>query len=216
MPLRFLVSAGPTREFIDPVRFISNPSTGRMGFALAREILAAGHECVLVSGPVALEPPEGARYVPVVSAQDMLEALQKEFSGCDVLVMTAAVSDFKPARYLPHKEHKAEAGSCLELERTPDILMTLAPEKAGQVVVGFAAETEDLEASGRRKLLRKGLDMIVANDVSSPRAGFASRDLDAVLIYPDRPQERLGLLSKEEIARRIIDFALQKRGEAKR
>lgn len=207
MSLKFLVSAGPTREYIDPVRFLSNPSSGKMGFAVAKEAVKRGYECVLVSGPVNLRPPKGCRFIPVISAEDMYQALKKEFRSCDVLIMTAAVSDFKPARMLKQKEHKIAEKSTLELVRTKDILKSLSPDKGKRIVIGFAAETNDLEASGKRKLFVKGLDMIVANDVSKPLAGFAVGKLNATFLYPKKAKERLGLISKVSVARKLIDFA---------
>ena len=207
MALKFLVSAGPTREYIDPVRFLSNPSSGKMGFAVAKEAVRRGYECVLVSGPVNLRPPKGCRFIPVISAEDMYQALKKEFRSCDVLIMTAAVSDFKPARMLKQKEHKIAEKSTLELVRTKDILKSLSPDKGKRIVIGFAAETNDLEASGKRKLFIKGLDMIVANDVSKPLAGFAVGKLNATFLYPKKAKERLGLISKVSVARKLIDFA---------
>ena len=207
MALKFLVSAGPTREYIDPVRFLSNPSSGKMGFAVAKEAVRRGYECVLVSGPVNLRPPKGCRFIPVISAEDMYQALKKEFRSCDVLIMTAAVSDFKPARMLKQKEHKIAEKSTLELVRTKDILKSLSPDKGKRIVIGFAAETNDLEASGKRKLFVKGLDMIVANDVSKPLAGFAVGKLNATFLYPKKAKERLGLISKASVARKLIDFA---------
>lgn len=209
MALKFLVSAGPTREYIDPVRFLSNPSSGKMGFAVAKEAIKRGYECVLVSGPVNLKPPKGCKYIPVVSAEDMYQALKKEFNNCDVLIMTAAVSDFKPAKKLKQKEHKIAEKSILELVRTKDILKSLSPDKGKRTIVGFAAETEDMEASAKRKLFVKGLDMIVANDVSKPLAGFASGKLNAAFLYPKKEKERLGLISKASVARKLIDFAEQ-------
>ena len=207
MPLKFLVSAGPTREYIDPVRFLSNPSSGKMGFAVAKEAVKRGYECVLVSGPVNLRPPKGCRFIPVVSAEDMYQAIKKEFARCDVLIMTAAVSDFKPAKKLKQKEHKIAEKSILELVRTKDILKSLSPDKGKRIVICFAAETNDLEASGKRKLFVKGLDLIVANDVSKPLAGFAVGKLNATFLYPKKEKERLGLISKVSVARKLIDFA---------
>jgi len=205
--MKFLVSAGPTREYFDPVRFLSNPSTGKMGFEMAAALLEAGQEVSLVSGPVSLKPPKGAEYVPVVSAQDMLAAIEARFASCDVLVMTAAVCDYRPAEYSPQKEHKGGEEVSLKLVRTPDILKNLKEKRQNQLVIGFAAETEDLEASGERKLAMKGLDMIVANDVSNPAlAGFGSQYLNATLIYRDRPAKKLGKVTKREIASHIMSF----------
>ena len=207
MKLRFLVSAGPTREYIDPVRFLSNPSSGKMGFAVAKEAVKRGYECVLVSGPVNLKPPKGCKFIPVVSAEDMYEAIVKEFSTCDVLVMTAAVSDFKPAKRLKQKEHKIAEKAVLELVRTKDILKGVAKEKGKRFVVGFAAETNDILASAKRKMFVKGLDMIVANDVSRSDAGFASEKLRAVFLFPDGKEERCGLVSKTTVAKKLIEAA---------
>ena len=209
MALKFLVSAGPTREYIDPVRFLSNPSSGKMGFAVAKEAVKRGYECVLVSGPVNLKPPKGCKFIPVVSAEDMYEAIVKEFPKCDVLIMTAAVSDFKPAKRLKQKEHKIAEKAVLELVRTKDILKGVAKEKGKRFVIGFAAETNDILASAKRKMFVKGLDMIVANDVSRSDAGFASEKLRAVFLFPDGKEERCGLVGKTTVARKLIDFAEQ-------
>ena len=207
MKLRFLVSAGPTREYIDPVRFLSNPSSGKMGFAVAKEAVKRGYECVLVSGPVNLKPPKGCKFIPVVSAEDMYEAIVKEFPKCDVLIMTAAVSDFKPAKRLKQKEHKIAEKAVLELVRTKDILKGVAKEKGKRFVVGFAAETNDILASAKRKMFVKGLDMIVANDVSRSDAGFASEKLRAVFLFPDGKEERCGLVGKTTVAKKLIEAA---------
>ena len=207
MKLRFLVSAGPTREYIDPVRFLSNPSSGKMGFAVAKEAVKRGYECVLVSGPVNLKPPKGCKFIPVVSAEDMYEAIVKEFPKCDVLIMTAAVSDFKPAKRLKQKEHKIAEKAVLELVRTKDILKGVAKEKGKRFVIGFAAETNDILASAKRKMFVKGLDMIVANDVSRSDAGFASEKLRAVFLFPDGKEERCGLVGKTTVAKKLIEAA---------
>ena len=207
MKLRFLVSAGPTREYIDPVRFLSNPSSGKMGFAVAKEAVKRGYECVLVSGPVNLKPPKGCKFIPVVSAEDMYEAIVKEFPKCDVLIMTAAVSDFKPAKRLKQKEHKIAEKAVLELVRTKDILKGVAKEKGKRFVIGFAAETNDILASAKRKMFVKGLDMIVANDVSRSDAGFASEKLRAVFLFPDGKEVRCGLVGKTTVAKKLIEAA---------
>ena len=207
MKLRFLVSAGPTREYIDPVRFLSNPSSGKMGFAVAKEAVKRGYECVLVSGPVNLKPPKGCKFIPVVSAEDMYEAIVKEFPKCNVLIMTAAVSDFKPAKRLKQKEHKIAEKAVLELVRTKDILKGVAKEKGKRFVIGFAAETNDILASAKRKMFVKGLDMIVANDVSRSDAGFASEKLRAVFLFPDGKEERCGLVGKATVAKKLIEAA---------
>lgn len=215
--VRILVSAGPTREFVDPVRFLSNRSTGKMGYAVARAAVAAGHETVLVSGPVSLEPPEGlAEFLPVVSARDMLAALRKALPAADALVMTAAVADFRPARAARRKIHKGDMPEALALVRNPDILATLSRRKGNKVFVGFAAETERAVAGAAEKLRRKGLDLVVANDVTLPGAGFGTDTNVVTLVAPSREPEPLPLMSKDEVARRIVarveELAARKRG----
>ena len=203
-----LVSAGPTREYIDPVRFISNPSSGVMGYAVARAARAAGCRVTLVSGPVALAAPEGVTFASVVSAEDMLAALDRVFDECDILVMTAAVGDYRPAERAQHKLHKTSDTLTLTLVRTPDVLAQLAARAAGQVVVGFAAETDDVVGSARRKLEKKSLDMILANDVARADAGFGQSKLDATLLFRDGREEALGMVDKDLLAERIVREAI--------
>jgi len=212
-PLRFLVSAGPTREYIDPVRFISNPSTGMMGFAVAKAALDAGHRVVLVTGPVALEPPRGARVVRVVTARDMRHAVLECLPACDVLVMTAAVSDYRPARRHARKLHKTTRALPLTLVRTPDILRDVRRRATGQVLIGFAAETHRIRSSAARKLEAKGLDMIVANDVGSEGAGFGARDLRAWVLFRSGATAKLGTMPKRRVARYIVRAAERLRKE---
>lgn len=203
--MRFLVSAGPTREFVDPVRFLSNRSTGRMGFAVAAAAAAAGHEVALVAGPVELPPPPGlAALDRVVSAREMLAALRSRLAWCDALVMTAAVADFRPARRSARKIRKGAMPEALRLVRNPDILASLLPRKGGRIFVGFAAETDDVLGSAAAKLARKGLDLIVANDVTKPGAGFAVETNVVTFLAPGAPPEALPLLSKAEVARRLV------------
>ena len=206
-PLRFLVSAGPTREYLDPVRFISNPSTGMMGYAVAQAAIAAGHRVDLVTGPVALPRVPGARMVPVVSAEDMRLAMLRLFDACDIVVMTAAVGDYRPARRLSRKMHKTAESMTLKLVRTPDILGALRTRSHGQVLVGFAAETHGVRASAAAKLARKGLDMIVANDVGRKDVGFGKAALRACVLYRDGRCDDLGVCAKERIARHIVRAA---------
>lgn len=203
--MRLLVSAGPTREFLDPVRFLSNRSTGRMGYAVAAAGVAAGHEVTLVSGPVALPPPDGlAAFVPIVSARDLLDALHERLPGADALVMTAAVADFRPADVAPLKIHKGDMPAELRLVRNPDVLATLRPLKEDRLFVGFAAETDAVLESAAAKLARKGLDLIVANDVTRPGAGFEVDTNVVTFLAPGEPPEELPLLSKAEVARRLV------------
>jgi phosphopantothenoylcysteine decarboxylase/phosphopantothenate--cysteine ligase len=206
--MRFLVTAGPTREFIDPVRFLSNPSTGRMGFAVARAAHAAGHEVTLVAGPVALRTPKGVRRIDVLSARDMLKAVEGESFDC--LVATAAVSDWRPARCAAAKLKKSEMDAVLRLVRNPDILKTVSAKyrRMGlrKVLVGFAAETGDPAAEAARKCREKGLDLVVANDVSAAGSGFGTATNRVSFVHADGRVERLPLLTKHAVARRIVRF----------
>jgi phosphopantothenoylcysteine decarboxylase/phosphopantothenate--cysteine ligase len=202
--MRILVTAGPTREFLDPVRFLSNRSTGKMGYAVAEAALQAGHAVVLISGPVALPPPAGARVVAVVSAQEMHDAVVAEAPAADALVMTAAVADWRPVTQASQKLKKGTMDASLALTRTPDILMALAALGLPRYRVGFAAETEAVLASARGKLDRKQLDLVVANDVSRSDAGFAV-DTNRVTFVTAAGDESLPLLTKREVAERLID-----------
>ena len=204
--MKVLVTAGPTREAIDPVRFVSNRSSGKMGYAIAQAARDAGHTVRLISGPVALPPPADISLVRVTSAADMLAAVEQNLAWCDWLVMAAAVADWRPKQASPIKLKKREMNPVLELEANPDILASVKPLKGKRTFIGFAAETGDPEVEARRKLAVKGLDMIVANDVSQPDAGFEVDTNRVRLITPDSDQS-LPLMSKLETARRIIDWA---------
>ncbi len=161
--MRLLVSAGPTREMIDAVRYLSNLSSGRLGYAVAEAAAARDHDVHLVSGPVHLSPPRGIRVTHVVSAREMHAAIEEAWSDVDALVMTAAVADYRPARRFDGKLKKTEGPLILELVRNPDILKTLRPAKGDKVVVGFALEVQDAESEARRKLETKGMDLLVLN-----------------------------------------------------
>jgi len=204
--IRCLITAGPTREFIDPVRFISNPSTGKMGFALAEAALEAGWTVDLVAGPVALEEPDGAILYPVVTAEEMFHQVDALFDACDVLIMTAAVSDFRPVKQHKHKEKKATADTTIELERTIDILKTMTERKAHQTVIGFAAETKDVVSYAKGKLESKNLDWIVANEVGKLGAGFAADTNEVLLIARDGSSVKLGPSTKAAIAKELIQL----------
>ncbi len=204
-PIRCLVSAGPTREYFDPVRFLSNPSSGRMGFAVAEAARARGWDVVLVSGPVALPDPEGARVVRVETGDEMHAALLEYFPDCDVLFMTAAVMDTRPRQCSPHKVKKDQLPGVIEMEPATDILADLGRRKTGQILVGFAAETENLEANARVKLERKNLDFIAANEVGVPGSGFVSETNRIVLLSRDGGREVLGPAAKSELAGRLIE-----------
>lgn len=205
---RVVVTAGPTYEPIDPVRFIGNRSSGKQGFALAQAALDRGAEVVLIAGPVTLETPVGARRIDVGTAAEMAEAVWRECAEADVLLMAAAVADYRPAQMQPLKIKKG-AGLSLELVSTVDILEGLAARRAErgkpQVVVGFAAETGDLLEKARAKLQAKGLDLIVANDVTEPGAGFAVETNRVTLIDAQGRVEPLPLMSKAAVAEVVLD-----------
>ena len=202
--MRFVVTAGPTREFIDAVRFLSNPSTGRMGFAVARAARAAGHEVTLIAGPVSLKTPLGVARIDVVSARDMLAAVRTIIARADVLVMTAAVADWRPARCASRKLKKTEMSDTLHLVRNPDILKSV---RGPRVRVGFAAETGAPAAEAARKCREKGLDLVVGNDVTEPGSGFGTATNRVTFVTPDGTVQRLPLMSKLAVARRIVSFA---------
>ena len=204
--IRCLITAGPTREYIDPVRFISNPSTGKMGFALAEVALEAGWNVDLVSGPVALEEPDGAILYPIISADEMFHQVDALFDACDVLIMTAAVSDFRPKVQHSAKQKKDGAKLTIEFERTKDILKNMTDRKVHQTVVGFAAETHNLIESAKKKLQSKNLDWIVANDVAQISTGFASDTNEVILIAADGSSINLGPSTKKSIAKELIDL----------
>jgi phosphopantothenoylcysteine decarboxylase / phosphopantothenate---cysteine ligase len=202
---RILVTAGPTQEAIDPVRFVSNRSSGKMGFAIARVAARRGAIVKLLAGPSALATPHGLERIDTVSAAEMLTALARQFPWCSVLVMAAAVADFRPARPAARKLKKNERGLELELEAIADELPRLAAKRGSRLLVGFAAETEQLEDHARGKLKRKKLDLIVANDVTQEGAGFGVDTNIVTLIGADGRAESHPKLSKDEVADLIID-----------
>lgn len=205
---RILVSAGPTQEPIDPVRFISNRSSGKMGYALAEAARARGAQVTLVSGPTALSTPSGVEVVAVNTAEEMTKALCTRLSWSTVVIMAAAVADYRPVQVAGHKIKKqAQADQTLHLEQTPDILATLATQRSNQLLIGFAAETQDLVAQARKKLTAKNLDLIVANDVTSEGAGFGSDQNAATLIDRDGRTTEFPLMAKRQLADRILDHA---------
>jgi phosphopantothenoylcysteine decarboxylase/phosphopantothenate--cysteine ligase len=206
---RILVTAGGTRERIDDVRALVNRSSGKMGFAIAAEAARRGAETVLVAGPSALATPPGVRRLDVESALEMRAAVLAELEAASAVVMAAAVADFRPAQPVAGKIKKEAlpegAGLRLELERNPDILAEISARRGARVVVGFAAESEDVVEAARRKLSRKGCDLLVANDVSRADAGFES-DANAVwFVWPGGEVEQLPLLPKDEVARRLLE-----------
>ncbi|MBT3374210.1 MAG: bifunctional phosphopantothenoylcysteine decarboxylase/phosphopantothenate--cysteine ligase CoaBC [Lentisphaerae bacterium] len=203
-PLRILVSAGPTCEDLDPVRYLTNRSTGKMGYAIASTAVAAGHDVVLVSGPTQLAPVAGCRCLDVVSAAEVGEVVGREFDTCDVLVMCAAVADFRPSTAADQKLKKQDGGMVLELARTEDVLGSLAPRKRpDQRIMGFAAETNGIVANAEAKLAAKSLDWIVANDVSRADVGFAS-DANEVSVVTEGGVSHLPKMQKTDVAVRLL------------
>ncbi len=200
--VRVLLTAGPTRERLDPVRFISNRSSGKMGFAVAAAARAAGADVVLVAGPVQLPTPPGVRRIDVESAADMLGAVQREVAAADVFIATAAVADYRPAQPAPQKIKKTATSLELDLERTIDILATVAAAPSRPFVVGFAAETENVEQHARAKLLRKNLDMIAANEVGDDKV-FEKDDNELLVLWSGGRRE-LGPGSKAALARELV------------
>ena len=203
---RVLVTAGPTREPIDPVRFLSNRSSGKMGYALAEAARVRGASVTLVSGPTALAAPGGVEFVRVETAAEMLNAVRSHAPSADLIIAAAAVSDFRPAEYAAQKVKKDAGALALPLAANDDILAGLGREKrAGQTLVGFAAETEDVLGHARTKLASKNLDWIVANDVSAEGAGFDGDTNIVTLLARDGRELALPLLTKREVAERILD-----------
>ena len=206
-----LVTAGPTEEPIDPVRFLSNRSSGKMGFALARAACLRGAQVILVSGPSALPALPRVKSIPVRTAAEMREAVLENLAQASVLVMAAAVSDYRPRGTSPEKIKKSDAELTLPLELNPDILCEAGQRKGKRLLIGFAAETENLLANARKKLAEKNLDLIVANDVSRPGAGFAVDTNIVKVIDRSGKVEELPLMSKEDLADRVLDRVLSLR-----
>jgi phosphopantothenoylcysteine decarboxylase/phosphopantothenate--cysteine ligase len=205
--MRFLITAGPTREYLDPVRFLSNASSGQTGCALARAAKAGGHWVSLVLGPVSVEPPGVDELVRVTSAADMYEAVLARFDGCDVFIAAAAVCDYRPVKREERKIKKTEGHVTLELERTTDILLQMSKRRRRQTLVGFCLETEDLERQAREKLQVKQLDLVVAN---GPQAIDAPRQ-DALILARGGQRELLQNVTKDELAEAILAAAVRRR-----
>jgi phosphopantothenoylcysteine decarboxylase/phosphopantothenate--cysteine ligase len=204
---RVMVTAGPTREYLDPVRFISSPSSGLTGFAIATEAARRGAEVTLISGPVSLTNPPGVQVLRVTSASEMLVACQTPFAMADAAVFSAAVSDFRPVVRAEQKTKKNAAALTVDLEPNPDILATLAANRGERFVVGFAAETADVLTNAHAKLAEKNASLIVANDVSLPDIGFSSSQNKVWFVYGQEESdvEETGVISKRELARMIVD-----------
>ncbi|HXL24375.1 MAG TPA: phosphopantothenoylcysteine decarboxylase [Chthoniobacterales bacterium] len=202
--MRFLVTAGPTREPIDPIRYLSNRSSGKMGYAIAEAAINAGHDVVLISGPVDVDPPRGAELTSVLTSDDMFDAVHEHLHDCDVLVMCAAVADYKPKQLSKTKIKKRDADLSLELIPTRDILASLPKEDRNYVVVGFAAETENVEARARKKLEEKNCDVIVANDVSHPDFGMESDENEVTMLFRDGKIKKIARSPKKIVARELL------------
>ena len=211
--LRVTVTAGPTQEALDPVRYLTNHSTGKMGYAIAREAMLRGADVTLISGPTSLAPVPGVRMVPIVSAQDMFEAVKEALPRTDILIKSAAVADYRPAEVFTDKIKKREGDMAIPLERTPEILTWVSQHRhPGLFVCGFSMETKDLLDSSRKKLEKKHLDMIVANNLKVAGAGFGV-DTNVVTILTDREVLELPLMGKDQVAARLLDEIRKRRGE---
>lgn len=201
--MRVVITAGPTREPIDPVRFLSNRSSGKMGYALADAAREQGHEVTLISGPVCLQPPSVARFVSITTSDELFEAVRNAAPACDVLVMCAAVADYKSTTVATHKMQKQTAAFNLELAPTQDILKAL-PSRRSYLVVGFAAETHDLKKRAREKLHAKNCDVIVANDVSASDSGMESDYNEVVIFFKNGEYKIISRASKKNIAGELM------------
>ena len=202
--MKIVITAGPTREHLDPVRFLSNPSTGKMGFAIAAAAARKGHDVTLVAGPVALKTPKGVKRIDVISAREMLEAVVNVLNDAPeqktVFISTAAVADWRPAECATSKLKKHQMSGTLKLVRNPDILKTVT----GCLKVGFAAETDNVLAEASRKCREKGLSFIVANDVTEKGSGFGTDTNRVTFVYPDGTLRRHPLMTKRRVAGAIL------------
>ncbi len=209
--LKVLVTAGPTREKIDPVRFITNHSTGKMGYAIAKHCMLRGAEVTLVTGPCSIPPVPFVTTVPVESAADMFREVTARSASQDIIIKSAAVADYRPAVVYEDKVKKKDGEMSIPLERTEDILQYLGQHKApGQFLCGFSMETKDMLENSKAKLAKKNLDLIVANNLKQSGAGFGT-DTNVVTLITEDTVKELPLMSKEEVARQLLDFILAKR-----
>lgn len=211
-PVKVLVTAGPTREPLDPVRFLTNRSSGKMGYTLAGAFAHEGHQVLLISGPTALDVPEGVDFIAVETAAEMHDVVSRYLGKMDIAVFAAAVADYTPAAVQPQKIKKSGDTLTLELVRTIDILGSARDAGFTGTLVGFAAETENLESNARDKLVRKRCDLIIANDVSQPGIGFESNENQVLLVYPDRSVS-LPQASKHALSLDLVEAILELRVE---
>ena len=208
--MNILINAGPTRESIDPVRFITNHSSGKMGYAIAEAAVRIGHTVTLVSGPVAIQPPEGlAGFIRIETASQMAQAMKQAMPEAELIILSAAVADYRPVVCSRTKLKKTEGNLFLELERTEDIALSLGKLKRGnQILVGFAAETDDLESNALKKMKPKNFDWIAANEVGKPGRGFAADDNAITLYGSDGRRFNLELKPKKELAAELLSLIL--------
>ncbi|PJK17919.1 bifunctional phosphopantothenoylcysteine decarboxylase/phosphopantothenate--cysteine ligase CoaBC [Chryseomicrobium excrementi] len=206
-----VVTAGPTRERIDPVRYVSNFSSGKMGFAMAKAAAELGANVTLVAGPVGLATPPGVTRIDVESAAEMLEAVEKRFSTTDLLIKTAAVADYKPKHPADQKVKKQQGDTSLEMERTTDILATMGAAKTHQIIIGFAAETNDVEAYADAKRQKKNADYIIANDVTQPGVGFGT-DTNKVVMFSSEGKVDFPMLAKDQLATELLQHIVKQEG----
>ena len=209
--MRFLITAGPTREAIDPVRYLTNHSSGKMGYSLAEAAVHEGHSVLLVSGPTFLDVPHGVDFLPVESAQEMYDAVKNQAPYADAAILSAAVADYRPATVADDKIKKKDGDLSIPVERTEDILGTIGPRKTHQFLCGFSMETRDLVENSSAKLAKKNLDMVVANNLKVAGAGFGVDTNVVTFITPDGTRE-LPLMSKADVADAILDEILKRRG----
>ena len=199
--MRFLITAGPTREPIDPVRYLSNRSSGKMGYAIAEAAVETGHDVVLISGPANLDPPPGAKLVSISTSEEMFDSVHQNVPNCDLLVMAAAVANYKPAQMSNEKIKKRAANLSLELIQTRDVLASLPRQDRHFAVVGFAAETENLEVNALKKLREKNCDVIVANDA---RVAMESDENEVTIFFRGGKKKKISRAPKRIIARELV------------
>ena len=205
---KILITAGPTQEALDPVRYLTNHSTGKMGYAIAKVAANRGADVILISGPVNIPIPHHVKIINIISAKDMFEAVKKEFSSCDIIIKSAAVADYRPKFYNENKIKKKENELNIELEKTDDILKYLGENKKGkQILVGFSMETTNVIENSKEKLIKKNLDMIVANNLKDKGAGFGT-DTNKVTFITKNESKQLPLMSKEEVGDEIFNEIL--------
>lgn len=208
--MKIVVTAGPTREPIDPVRFISNRSSGKMGYAIAEAAIDDGHDVTLISGPVGLTPPNATTFVRITTGDELLRAVREAVIDCDVLVMCAAVADYKPVEVAAQKIKKMRERFSLALEPTVDVLAAIAQPPRDFFVVGFAAETHDVAANAEKKLRAKNCDMIIANDVSRSDSGIDADENEVVIFSRDAEPQRIARAQKKIIARELMKIICER------